>query len=65
MGIIDKTIRVTIGVLVYVLFLLKITTGWIALLSITFGTLFFLTSFVNICPMYRIFGIKTCSKKKD
>lgn len=61
MGIIDKTIRVVIGLAVYGLFMLNLTSGWIALLTVTLGTVFLLTAFVNICPLYKILGVKTCS----
>tara|TARA_B110000211_G_C14083185_1_gene555514 strand:- start:2794 stop:2988 length:195 start_codon:yes stop_codon:yes gene_type:complete len=61
MGILDKTIRVVIGLAVYGLFMLKFTTGWIALSTVTLGNVFLLTAFVNICPLYKVLGVKTCT----
>lgn len=60
-GIIDKSVRVILGLVAYALFMLGVTTGWVALLTVSVGTVFLLTSFVSICPLYKLIGLKTCA----
>ena len=62
-GLADKILRIGLAILAYVLFFTGITHGVLALITIILGTIFGLTAMVNICPLYSIFGIKTCSNK--
>lgn len=55
LGIFDRISRFAIGALLIVLALTETigTWGWI-------GAILVATAFMNFCPIYRIFGLKTC-----
>ena len=55
MGGIDRIARFIIGALLVVLAITGTigVWGWI-------GIILVLTAFINFCPIYRVFGIKTC-----
>lgn len=61
-GTIDKVVRVVIGLgLVSLFFVMEGNLKWLALLAIVpFGT-----SLISFCPLYRLLGVSTCSKKVD
>jgi len=55
MGGIDRIVRFIIGALLVVLAITGTigVWGWI-------GIILVVTAFINFCPIYRVFGIKTC-----
>jgi len=55
MGGIDRIARFIIGALLVVLAITGTigVWGWI-------GIILVVTAFINFCPIYRVFGIKTC-----
>ena len=57
-GKIDKNIRLVIGLIVVILGLYY--NSWWGLL----GIIPIATALINWCPLYVIFGIKTCKKPK-
>jgi len=62
MGMADKAARVLLAVLAAVLIYLKILTGTWAIIVGIVAIVFVLTSLVSFCPLYTVFGIKTCKK---
>jgi hypothetical protein len=63
MGNLDRTIRVSIALIIGILIFMNIITGkWAMILGIIAG-IFALTSVVSFCPLYVLFKIKTCPKK--
>lgn len=58
-GILDKIIRVIVGLTVYTLFFTNIISGGLGLVFVALGTVFLLTAFVSICPLYKLCNIKT------
>ena len=56
MGSADKIARLVIGALMIVLALTGTigVWGWL-------GVIFVFTALVNFCPLYRVFGFKTCA----
>jgi fatty acid desaturase len=64
MGNIDRVIRLLIGIAAIALVLAGplASSGWgwerIALAIV--GTIMVLTSAVKFCPLYRVFGLRTC-----
>ncbi len=58
-GIFDRILRVLIGLGTYALFFADVTSGISGLVLVALGTVFLLTAFVNVCPLYRLFGLKT------
>ncbi|MFV8342682.1 DUF2892 domain-containing protein [Flavobacterium sp. XS2P39] len=59
MGSIDKIIRISIAVIIAVLYFTDTISGTIALILGAFAIIFIVTSFISFCPMYLPFGIST------
>lgn len=64
MGVTDKIMRVIIAVGLAVLYFSNLITGTVGIIAIIITVIFLLTSVVSICPLYSIFGIKTCKISK-
>jgi hypothetical protein len=63
MSNLDKGIRVIIAAVLAVLYYLNVIEGTLAYILMGVAIIFLLTSLVNFCPLYRIFGISTCKLK--
>ena len=63
MGTLDKTIRVLIAIAIAILIYTNVISGTLAIVLGIFGIVFVLTSLVSFCPMYTLFGIRTCKTK--
>lgn len=63
MGKADRMIRVLIAIAVLILFWQDVISGVLAYVLIAISVIFLLTSLVSFCPLYTIFGIKTCRTK--
>lgn len=60
MGNIDKGIRIVVALLLLLaIYMELVTTPWSIILLVVAGVLV-LTSFLNFCPLYTLFGINTC-----
>lgn len=60
-GNLDKIIRIVLGLaLLSLLFVLEGTAKYLGLI----GLIPLLTAFFGFCPLYALFGIKTCPVKK-
>ncbi len=55
----DRIIRVLIFVGVLVLYLLDIITGTLGYTLLGISAVLLITSFINFCPLYKLFGIST------
>ena len=64
MGIADKVIRILIAVVIALLFYFKVITGTLGIILLIAGGVFLLTSFINFCPLYSIFGLSSCPRNK-
>ena len=64
MGSTDRFIRSLIAAIVVVLYLTNVISGTLALVLILVAAVFLLTSLLSICPLYSLFGIKTCPSRK-
>jgi len=60
-GSVDKTIRILIALALFSLFFFL--EGNLRYLAVI-GFIPLLTAFISWCPLYKIFGISTCSLKK-
>ena len=60
----DKLVRILIAITVVVLYYTNIITGMIAIILMAVGIVLLLTVLFNFCPLYAVFGIKTCKTKK-
>jgi len=65
MGTIDRIIRVIIAALVGVLYFTNVITGTLGIVLLVLSIVFVLTSMVSFCPLYTIFGMKTCPTTND
>lgn len=59
MGAVDRIIRVSLAVLVAVLYFTNVISGTWAIILGVLSIVFLLTSLVSFCPLYTIFGIST------
>jgi len=60
MGSTDQIVRVVIALIVGVLFFTKVISGILGIVLLVVAAVFVLTSVVSFCPLYTIFGIRTC-----
>ena len=64
MGNTDRWIRIILAVIFAVLWFENIVTGTIGIILLVLGGIFVLTSIIDMCPLYSLFGITTGAKKK-
>jgi hypothetical protein len=64
MGTTDKGIRVTIAIIIALLYFFNIVEGILAYILMALAIVFLLTSFISFCPLYAPFGISSCKTKK-
>jgi len=62
-GTADRVIRILIAVAIIALYLGNVISGTVAIILLAISAVFILTSFVGVCPLYLLFGIKTTNKK--
>jgi len=63
MGSADRIIRILIAVAAVALYATNTLTGTLGIVLIAIAGIFLLTSIVSFCPLYAIFGMKTCAVK--
>ena len=56
-------IRILIALAIGVLFYFKVISGTLGLVLVILAGVFFLTSLVGFCPLYRLVGVNTCPRK--
>ena len=64
MGTADRVIRVIIASIMGLLYFNGTVTGTLGLVLLILSIIFVLTSLISFCPLYKPFGINTCSVKK-
>lgn len=64
MGSMDKGIRITVALVLVVLFFTNVITGTLGIVLIVLAGVFVATSFISVCPLYMPFGISTCKSNK-
>jgi hypothetical protein len=64
MGSVDKLIRLLVAMVLIFLFYKEILTGTLGIIALVLAFVFTATSLFGFCPIYAIFGIKTCDNKK-
>lgn len=60
MGSTDQIVRVVIALIVGVLFFTKVISGTLGFVLLAVAGIFVLTSVVSFCPIYAVFGMRTC-----
>lgn len=63
MGSLDKVIRILMAIVFAMLYVTKIVEGKLGVILLILGGVFLLTSVINFCPLYTIFGLNTSKKK--
>ncbi len=64
MGNTDRMIRFVIAAIIAGLYFTNTISGTLGLVLMILGGIFLLTSFISFCPLYTIFGLKTCPMEK-
>ena len=62
MGTIDKSVRIAVAVIIAVLYFTNVISGTWAIILGVLAVVFMITSFINFCPLYTLFGISTDKK---
>jgi uncharacterized membrane protein len=60
LGSADRIIRVILAVVMAALYFTGTVTGTFGTVLVVLAGVFVLTSLIGFCPLYAIFGIKTC-----
>jgi len=63
MGNTDKGIRIIAAIAIALLYYFNVIEGTLAYVLMAVGIIFLLTSLINFCPLYKVFGINTCKMK--
>jgi hypothetical protein len=65
LGTIDRVVRIILGIVLlaapFVTGMGLFESGLATAISVILGLVMFATSSMKFCPLYRIFGIRTCS----
>lgn len=61
MGKTDKLIRLAVVIAIALLTYFNVVTGTISFVLLGIAIIFLVTSFLNFCPLYALFGVNTCS----
>jgi hypothetical protein len=64
MGSADKAIRIVLAIVFAGLYITQLVEGTVGIALLVLGGVFFLTSILSFCPLYTLFGMNTCEKKK-
>lgn len=63
MGLIDKVVRISVAIIIAALYFSNQITGVAAIILLALASIFILTSFIGVCPLYLPFGISTRKKQ--
>ncbi|MCK0177866.1 DUF2892 domain-containing protein [Flavobacteriaceae bacterium S0862] len=63
MGNADKGIRIVAAIAIALLYYFNVIEGTLAYVLMAVAVIFLLTSLINFCPLYKVFGINTCKIK--
>ncbi|MBW0179016.1 DUF2892 domain-containing protein [Sediminibacterium sp.] len=64
MGNTDRIIRVILALVFAALYFTGTITGTWGTVLVVLGGVFLATSVISFCPLYSIFGINSCGRKK-
>jgi hypothetical protein len=65
MGIVDKTIRILIAIVIAIMYFTNVISGTTAIILGILAIVFALTAFISFCPLYLPFGINTGKKEQQ
>lgn len=61
----DRIVRLGIAALAAILYFANVITGTLGITLLVIGVVLAVTSFINFCPLYFLFGISTNKPKKQ
>ena len=64
MGNADRIIRTIIALVIGYLYYTGTLSGTLGIVLVVLAVVFLLTSLISFCPLYTLFGIKTCTTDK-
>jgi hypothetical protein len=64
MGSNDKLIRLGAAIVLIILFYKEVITGTLGIIALVVALILTITSLIGFCPLYALFGIKTCRSNK-
>lgn len=64
MGTPDKLLRAFLAAVIAILYVQQLIAGWLAIVLLLFAGILLITSFFRTCPIYSLFGWRTCSANK-
>ena len=64
MGSYDKLIRLSLAIVLIILYYKGVLVGTLGIVALVVALIFTVTSLIGFCPLYAIFGIKTCKKEE-
>ncbi|MEO9805181.1 MAG: DUF2892 domain-containing protein [Reichenbachiella sp.] len=64
MGNADRVLRILIALVIGTLYFTNIISGALGLVLLVLSVVFVLTSLVSFCPLYAIFGMRTCKVRE-
>jgi hypothetical protein len=65
MGIVDKTIRILIAIVIAIIYFTNVISGTTAIILGILAIVFALTAFISFFPLYLPFGIHTGKKEQQ
>ncbi|CAM1358967.1 conserved hypothetical protein [Tenacibaculum sediminilitoris] len=65
MGKTDKALRTLVALIIAALSYFNVITGVFSYVLLVFAIILLVTSFINFCPLYTLFGINTCKTKSS
>lgn len=63
MGNADRILRIVVAIILGVLYYNGTISGTWGIVAIVVAVVFALTSIINFCPLYSVFGMSTCKTK--
>jgi hypothetical protein len=58
-SLLDRIIRIVLGIVLVVLFLAKVVTGWMGIVFVVLGAIALITGAIGFCPLYGLFKFST------
>jgi len=62
-GYIDKLVRILLAAVALVVYFTHVVSGGFAVTLLIVAAIFFITTFLNFCPIWYVLGISTKKKK--
>ncbi len=62
-GFTDKSIRITVALVIFLLFFMNVITGGLGIALLVVAGVLVATSLINFCPLYSLLGVNTCKIK--